>query len=226
MTLKKTYLITCPTENTLKYIKSLNLVDSSKIKLLYDPVICVGEINRKKKEKIDLDNFYLSVGRLTKQKNFMFLCRAFKEIVKENSKVKLVIAGDGEEENEIKNFISENNLKNNIILLGYIDNIYPYFKNSKGFILSSLWEDPGFVLVEASYCRTPILTSNAWPGPVELIKDDFNGVVFENNDMNNFLEKFKYFEKLKQTDKFKLNSLKLSKKFTLYYHYKSLTGLF
>ena len=156
----------------------------------------------------------------------MFLCRAFKEIIKENSKVKFVIAGDGEEENEIKNFISENNLKNNIILLGYIDNIYPYFKNSKGFILSSLWEDPGFVLVEASYCRTPILTSNAWPGPVELIKDDFNGVVFENNDMNNFLEKFKYFEKLKQNDKFKLNSLKLSKKFTLYYHYKSLSRLF
>ena len=226
MTLKKTYLITCPTENTLKYIKSLNLVDSSKIKLLYDPVIRVEEMNRKKKEKIDLDNFYLSVGRLTKQKNFMFLCKAFKEIIKENSKIKLVIAGDGEEENEIKNFISENNLKNNIILLGYIDNIYPYFKNSNGFILSSLWEDPGFVLVEASYCRTPILTSNAWPGPVELIKDDFNGVVFENNNMNNFLEKFKYFEKLKQNDKFKLNSLKLSKKFTLYYHYKSLSRLF
>ena len=156
----------------------------------------------------------------------MFLCRVFKEIIKENDQIKLLIAGNGEEEIKLKEFIRKNNLENNIILLGYIDNIFPYFKNSKGFILTSLWEDPGFVLIEASYCRTPILTSNAWPGPVELIKDDFNGIVFENNDINNFLEKFKYFEKSQQTNKLKFNSLKLSKKFTLYYHYKSLSRLF
>ena len=226
LTLKKIYLITCPTENTLEYIKSLNLVDNSKIKLLYDPIINVKEINKKKNEKIDYNNFYLAVGRLTKQKNFMFLCRAFKEIIEENDQIKLLIAGNGEEEIKLKEFIRKNNLENNITLLGYIDNIFPYFKNSKGFILTSLWEDPGFVLIEASYCRTSILTSNAWPGPVELIKDDFNGVVFENNDINNFLEKFKYFEKTKQADRLKLNNLKLSKKFTLYNHYKSLSKLF
>ena len=47
--LKKIHLITCPTKNTLEYMKSLNLVDSSKIKLLYDPVLNVKEINKKKK---------------------------------------------------------------------------------------------------------------------------------------------------------------------------------
>ena len=103
----------------------------------------------------------------------MFLCKAFKEIIKENSKVKLVIAGDGEEEDEIKNFISENNLKNNIILLGYIDNIYPYFKNSKGFILSSLWEDPGFVLSRSFLLSNSNYNIKSWPGPVELIRNDF-----------------------------------------------------
>ena len=58
LTLKKIYLITCPTENTFKYIKSLNVVDTSKIKLLYDPIINVREINKKKNEKIDFNNFY------------------------------------------------------------------------------------------------------------------------------------------------------------------------
>ena len=48
-------------------------------------------------------------------------------------------------ENKIKKFIEENNLTKSIFLLGYIENIYPYFKNSNGFILTSLWEDPGFV---------------------------------------------------------------------------------
>ena len=51
ITLKKIHLITCPTKNTLEYMKSLNLVDSSKIKLLYDPVLNIKEINKKKKDR-------------------------------------------------------------------------------------------------------------------------------------------------------------------------------
>ena len=48
---KKIYLITCPTNNTLNYIRDLNLVDPSKLKLLYDPIIRVKEINKKKMKK-------------------------------------------------------------------------------------------------------------------------------------------------------------------------------
>ncbi len=225
MTLKKIYLVTCPTKNTLEYIKSLDLTDSSKIKLLYDPIINVNEIAKKKDNKINIKDYYLSVGRLTKQKNFMFLCEAFKELVKQNDELKLVIAGNGEEESNLKRFIKENDLKKNIILLGYIQNIYPYFKNSKGFILTSLWEDPGFVLIEASFCRTPVLSSNSWPGPIELIKDKFNGIVFESNNIDSFIKKFKNFENVGNIKEIKLNNLKQSKNFTLFSHYKNLSKL-
>ena len=225
LTLKKIYLITCPTENTLEYIKSLNLVDTSKIKLLYDPIINVKEINKKKNEKIDYNNFYLAVGRLTKQKNFMFLCRAFKEIIKQNDQIKLLIAGNGEEEIKLKEFIRKNNLENNITLLGYIDNIFPYFKNSKGFILTSLWEDPGFVLIEAAFCRTPVFSSDAKPSPSELIENDYNGTTFQNNDKNSFLKNFKNFLNNSKDRKIILNNLKLSKRFTIFNHYKKLSNL-
>jgi glycosyltransferase involved in cell wall biosynthesis len=223
--LKKIYLITCPTYNTLNYLKSLNIVDNSKIKLLYDPVINVRSINKKKKEKIDFKNYFLSVGRLTKQKNFMFLCKAFKKLIAENDSIKLIIAGSGEEDFQIKKFIKQNDLSKNIILLGYIKNIYPYFANAKGFILSSLWEDPGFVLIEASHCRTPVLSSNSWPGPIELIKDDFNGVTYENDNMESFLNKFKHFKNSVDIQNIKLNGLRLSKKFSVFNHYKNLTKL-
>jgi len=223
--LKKIYLITCPTKNTLEYIKNLNFIDSTKIKLLYDPVISIKDINHKIKEEINFKNFYLSVGRLTKQKNFIFLCQAFKEIVKANNKAQLLIAGNGEDENKIRKFINNNNLENNIKLLGYINNIYPYFRNSKCFILTSLWEDPGWVLVEAAFCRTPVITSDAWPGPTELIKDNFNGLVFKNNVLNSFLKKFKHFEDHNEIDKLKLQNLNLSKKFTVFSHYKSLSEI-
>ena len=225
LTLKKIYLITCPTENTFKYIKSLNLVDNSKIKLLYDPIINVKEINRKKNEKIDYNNFYLAAGRLTKQKNFMFLCKAFKEIIEENDQIKLLIAGNGEDEIKLKEFIRKNNLENNITLLGYIDNIFPYFKNSKGFILTSLWEDPGFVLIEAAFCRTPVFSSDAKPSPSELIENDYNGTTFQNNDKNSFLKNFKNYLDNSKDKKIILNNLKLSKRFTIFNHYKKLSNL-
>ncbi len=225
LTLKKIYLITCPTLNTLEHIKSLNLIESSKLKLLYDPIIDIKEINNKIYEEINLNNYFLSVGRLTKQKNFLFLCKAFKELIKENKELKLVIAGKGEEETNLKRFIAKHNLEKNIILVGHVQNIYPYFKNSNGFILTSLWEDPGFVLIEASYCRTVVLSCNSWPGPSELIKDEFNGIVFENNDLESFLNKFKYLIKLKNTNNLKFNNLKLCKKFTLFNHYKNLNKL-
>ena len=225
LTLKKIYLITCPTENTFKYIKSLNLVDASKIKLLYDPIINVKEINRKKNEKIDYNNFYLAAGRLTKQKNFMFLCKAFKEIIDENDQIKLLIAGNGEDEIKLKEFIRKNNLENNITLLGYIDNIFPYFKNSKGFILTSLWEDPGFVLIEAAFCRTPVFSSDAKPSPSELIENDYNGTTFQNNDKNSFLKNFKNYLDNSKDKKIILNNLKLSKRFTIFNHYKKLSNL-
>ena len=220
---KKIHLITCPSNNTMAFIKSLNIIDSNKIKLLYDPILEIKDINLKKKEKIsEKKDFFLAVGRLTKQKNFVFLCRAFKEILKESKQNKLIIVGDGEESKKIKDYINKNNLNEYIELKGFEKNIFPYFFKAKGFILSSLWEDPGFVLIEAGYCRVPIFSSNCKPGPEELIKDDFNGTVFESNSMISFKVKFKEFLNNYKNTNLILNNLKNIKKFTIFNHYLSL----
>ena len=108
--------------------------------------------------QISEKNFFFAAGRLTKQKNFLFLCECFKEILQKYPNEKLIIAGEGEDFKKIKNFIELNNLKNNILLLGFINDPKPYFLKSKGFILTSLWEDPGFVLIEAGALRTIVLS--------------------------------------------------------------------
>ena len=46
---KKIYCVTCPTESTRNYIKSLNIIDPNKLKLLYDPIIDTREYLIKKK---------------------------------------------------------------------------------------------------------------------------------------------------------------------------------
>ncbi len=225
LALKKVYLITCPTNNTLNYLKKLNIVDEKKLRLLHDPAIDIKEIQIKKKEDVNFENYFLSVGRLSIQKNFIFLCKAFKEVVKILPKYKLLIAGEGEEESKLRYFINKNKLEKNIFLIGYQKNIFPYLKKAKGFILSSLWEDPGFVLIEAAICRKLVLSSNAWPGPIELIINKKNGYIFENNNIGSFLRNFKIFEEGKNKNEILLNGLKMSRKFTLFSHYNQMNKI-
>ena len=224
LALKKIYIITCPTKNTLEYIKNFNFINSNNVKLLYDPIIEVNKILKKKRiidKKISFNNkeYYFAAGRLTKQKNFLFLCKCFKLIVDKDPSQILVIAGEGENKSQIMQYIRKNNLKKNIVLTGHLDNIYYHMCRSKVFILSSLWEDPGFVIVEAAFCRVPIISSDCDNGPKELIKDSINGILFKSNNIENFLVKFDEIIKLKNFNKLLLNNLKMSKKFTLFNHY-------
>lgn len=227
ISLKKFYLITCPTVATLEYLKSLNLVNEKKIRILYDPIIEVKEIKKKinKKKEISHSNYFLAAGRLTKQKNFIFLCKAFHKLIIKYPNLKLLIAGEGEDKERILSFIERKGLKKNIFLINHVDNIYPIMKDAKAFILSSLWEDPGFVIVEAAFCRTTVFSSNCITGPREIIKNNFNGFLFDSNNLRSFLVNFEFLINKKNNSKILLNNLKYTKKFTLFYHYVSFNKL-
>ena len=163
--LKKVYKITFPTYETLINFKKLKIADDHKLVMVYDPIIRTKEIILKKNKPINENNlklkdYYISIGRLTKQKNFIFLIKCFREIIKSNPDIKLVIIGEGEQYSKIREIIKESKIEKNIFLIGYQNNVFNYLSNSKGFILSSLWEDPGFVIVEAIFCNVPVLSSN------------------------------------------------------------------
>ena len=225
--LKNFHLVTCPTESTYNYIKSLNIIEPEKVKLLYDPVIEVSKIKKKIKEKnnFEFKNYFLAAGRLTKQKNFIFLCKAFQQVLAKYPDYKLLIAGEGEDGNKIKNYIIKHNLEKNIFLINYVDNIFPLIKDAEAFILSSLWEDPGFVIIEAAFCRKIVFSSNCLTGPREIIKNDHNGFLFESNNIKSFLQNFDKLIKKKKDKQILLNNLKYIKKFTLFNHYRTLKKL-
>ena len=92
---------------------------------------------------------------------------------------------------------------------------------AKAFILPSLWEDPGFVLIEAAFANTLIISSNCDNGPKEILKDNQNGYSFISNDKSDFLQIFKKSQQANEKDicKKKLNAKKMSRKFSLFNHY-------
>ena len=229
MTLKKICFITCPTDATRKDMSNQKVVNENKINVLFDPIISPKNIiNNIKISKNNLKdrNYFLAVGRLTRQKNFIFLIDVFKKF-NNNKKNKLIIVGDGEQKDKLLKFIQLNKLSDTVEIHDYTEEIFDYYKYARCFILSSLWEDPGFVLVEACFMKTPIISSNCKNGPEEILDYGKNGLLFKSDNKESLLKTLKIFEDLKldQLNKLKLNALKKSKEFTIINHHKTLVKL-
>lgn len=216
---KKIYLVTCPTKSTVNFIKSKKIFPKNKIKLLYDPFINLNEIRDKLKEKINNINknekYIISIGRLTHQKNFSLLINAFEKISKNFKNLNLKIIGDGEQKNILNNMIIKKKLTNRIFLLGYKKNIYKYLKKAECFVLTSLWEDPGAVLIEAAALGKNIISSDCNNGPKEILDNGKNGYLFKNNNKRDLIKKFTMFKRTSLNNK-NYMSKRLKKKSKFY----------
>jgi glycosyltransferase involved in cell wall biosynthesis len=217
------YRITCPTEETKIALIQQGIFNKDKIFLLRDPVIQISKILEKKKENIESrkKQYILAAGRLTRQKNQILLIKLMKSIVKKNTNLKLIILGEGEKKNLIEKEIKKENLEGSIELIGYQNNIFKYLKNCKCFISTSLWEDPGFVMIEAAATNCFIISSDCRSGPKEFIGEN-RGLLFKNNDQNDLINKFYEFETMQEHEIFKrkTNAKKQSNKYSIFSHYK------
>jgi glycosyltransferase involved in cell wall biosynthesis len=223
---KYIFLITTPTNLTKELLINHNIFNSTKIKLLRDPIINCRNINYLKKKDLELlptnENFYLSIGRLTGQKNLSFLVNTYAKNYKDFNIKKLLIIGEGEEYKKIKKIIYNNKAENNIFLIGFKKNVYNYINKSSALISTALYEDPGFALIEACYMRKKIITSLVNNGPKEMHNNSNMCYFFESNDENDLVKKIILSEK-DIKDKIKISSaFYYARNFTLYNHYKTL----
>ena len=191
---KKLYLVTTPTEATFDYIKSQNIFDDKKIFLLRDPVFLTKDLLLKREtleENFSKNNKYIiSVGRLTRQKNFSLLIEAFADLVKLYKNYKLIILGEGEQRYFLEKLIFKHNLKDHVFLLGFKKNVLKYINIAECSISSSLWEDPGFFLIESGLLNKSIISSDCPNSPKELLMSGLCGYLFKNNSKDDLVKKF------------------------------------
>ena len=226
---KNISLIMCPTQATQNDIIKLNLIEKSKVIYLPDPIIEINEIFKQKNNnstniKIK-KNFFVMIGRYTKQKNHLLAIRCFKELIKKNLDINLIIIGNGELKNEYLTEINYLNLENRIQLIDYQKNVFIYLSKSLGMISSSLWEDPGFVMIEAAACNTFIISSDCLNGPREFVGSD-NGILFNNNNIKSLEKSILKFLGMSDYEikKKKINAKKKSINFTKLRHFKILSN--
>jgi glycosyltransferase involved in cell wall biosynthesis len=153
---------------------SLTGLDPKRIKVIYNP-IDISYIIKKSQEPANTVlsteskvPFILGVGRLVKQKDFITLIKAF-SIVRSHKLIKLFIVGEGEMRPELQSLIKVLHLEQDVEMLGFQINPYVYMRNASLFVLSSIYEGFGNVIVEAMAVGTPVVSTNCKSGPSEIL---------------------------------------------------------
>lgn len=119
----------------------------------------------------------LSIGELHKNKGYDLLIPNLKKV---DRGFLYLIIGEGEEKENIKKIIKDNDLVDKVLLLGRIENAYEYIKAADIFILPSRTEAFPYVLLESGLAGVCILASNVG-GIGEVIEKGKNGVLYDVN---------------------------------------------
>jgi glycosyltransferase involved in cell wall biosynthesis len=168
-------------------------IKENKIKVIYNPIFKKNIIQKSKEKNVHSwlkeknIPIILGVGRLTEQKDFSTLIRAFYKLRKKRE-VKLIILGEGEKRKELEKLIKELKLENDVSMPGFVNNPYSYMKKADVFVLSSGWEGFGNVIVEAMTCGTSIVSTNCLSGPSEILSNGKYGKLVPVGNINKLTE--------------------------------------
>ncbi|MDF2923197.1 MAG: epsD [Paenibacillaceae bacterium] len=173
-------------KSKLYYINGMGL-DSSK----FNPLTQAERyIIRKKNTLLEDDFLFVYAAEFSRRKNHLLLIRAFSNVSREFPRMKLLLAGDGELIEDCRTYARELNATNNIIFLGYINDMHSLFSICNACVSTSRIEGLPFNILEAMAHGLPVIASNI-KGHRELIDDGLNGYLFELDQQHQFEEKLK-----------------------------------
>lgn len=147
----------------------------------FSPFLVSNELNYNKKQIV-------AIGRLTDQKNYIHLLKAWDKIFHMLPDWKLLIYGEGEHEDFLNEYIQSKVIKN-IHLMGNTSDIKSVYEASSFFVMSSKYEGLPMVLIEAQSFGLPIVSYDCPNGPGDVIQDQYNGFLIDNQNIDLLAEK-------------------------------------
>ncbi len=156
--------------NSLRYF----VFNKKKIHQIYNPYL--KKINKKNYVK---KKYIINIGRLRKQKDHKTLLLAFEIFLKKKKDYKLIILGHGNLEDNLKILSKKLKISNKVIFKGWTKDTLTYLKKSKIFVLSSIYEGLGNVLIDAINFNVPCVSTDCKSGPSEILLNGKGGYLVE-----------------------------------------------
>lgn len=147
-------------------------IAESKCRTIYDGI----EIHELPHHSINNEYAIIScVGRIEKWKGQQILVEAANYIIKKIPKIKFILVGTGDNENEIKIQVKQNYLEEYFEFTGHITNVKDYMAKSTVIVHTSIEPEPfGMVIIEAMALEKPVIATD-FGGPLEIIDHDVDG---------------------------------------------------
>lgn len=174
-------------------MKKLVQIDETKLHVINNPVVT------EKLKKLSLQSIdevwlkqkkyplILAVGSLEKRKDFTTLIKAFAMLLSQKQ-ARLIILGEGKERSNLTQLVEKLGVAEQVKLPGFRQNPYAYMKKADLFVLSSLREGSGAVLVEALACGTPVVSTACPVGPDEILQQGKLGKLVSTGDIKGLSE--------------------------------------
>lgn len=153
----------------------------------------------------DLVSFFSSgkvlvnVASFVPEKNHSGLLKIIEELVAQGEDVKLVLVGDGKLRSAIEQQINELNLSDHIFLAGYRKDVLSIIANAHAFVLPSVIEGLPGVILEAMWCKTPVIAYDVG-GISEVVINKETGWLVKAGDEDGFVRAVKEVLHMKRED--------------------------
>lgn len=144
------------------------------IEVIYNPVVSDALRERARQPaghpwlQGDAVPVIVGMGRLTWQKDFATLIRAF-TLVRRAMPARLIILGEGEDRGGLESLRQALGVAEDVDLPGFVDNPYTLLARARLFVLSSRWEGLPGSLIEALACGVPVVSTDCPSGPREIL---------------------------------------------------------
>lgn len=178
----------------LDKVITLTQEDAKNYEFIADKVSVIANSNplpiRQTVNSLD-SKIVVSIGRLTSQKGYDLLIKAWSLIEKKYPDWSLHIYGDGEDKEKLEGLINRSNLQN-ITLQGIISDVQGVYDSASIYVMSSRFEGFGMVLIEAQSRGLPIVSFDCPSGPTEIISDKSDGYLVENGNTDILAERISH----------------------------------
>lgn len=186
-----THHITAISQATKQALVDFEFLSEKNIQVVYNGIHPIPADETKTKalrQQLDIpENTFIlgTIARLDPIKNHKMMLNAFREVLNIYPDSKLIIVGDGVERSNLESQALQLDIKENIIFTGYEPKPHILLDLMDIFLLSSFSEGTSMTLLEAMALSKPCIVTDVGGNP-EIIKNNYNGIVTENNNAKEF----------------------------------------